>query len=1268
MAVLAPVGSWRPWMVWVWAGSLDERTIRMRASESAARGYAGVVMRVGLGCVPAWNSEEFFVLLRIAISACREHGLRVWLGDDGPGAFHVPSSAPSSGSLLLGDNGAARSGSAGGLTTREWPDLRGHILRVAVQDLTQEIRSAVPGSAADGALKGWSVPLGGPSLLMCTVVPRVERKLDFSRALPILDYPEERRAGLIARLQRESGGEVRVLSFAHERGGYIDLFSAQAARAFIGLSLEPLRDGLGEAWAHVEGLWLQQPSLRASGTSASTSPSARSVGGAGGEMFLPWSPSFADEFRARAGYDLREWLPALVADQGDMASRVRQDFWGVATALEHEHFIRPLHDWARAHGKLYGGSVSHPQPISAIVPHAGDLWPHYSTLDAPAVEAPGLQAGGGSLDLQRGLQARLVASIVALRRPESLGEPEQAQVLEPRIEEAVLAEVGRGAGWGATLGERAQVWNHLLRQGSTLLVEHAGFQSWRDDAALATAPSLLHQPWAQCSSTWSDYVARMGWAMSRGRSGARVALLWPSRSMWAHHHPRGHRFTRWVEEDLYATALMLDDLHFEFLFATEELLLQGQIESSNPGEGSKGAWKCGAARHPFEMIVLPSVTCLDRALWTKLEAFVESGGQVVCLGLLPRYSERGRDEKFETTISRATMLTVGDLYESYAAFEDSGGQSTPLAGYPITRDSKAGGRLSCYQPRLNDSVRDALLRVRKMLKENMAPEFETQAPDILYARRILRDEEDLLPPQPTETPEPAEPELSEEEEAPEESAPASEDDFSWDRPFDWGQPAAAPAAPGQAQVLGGEDESREQQAGEEGDDLPAWNEVTLRDKRMEAPPLRGGELFWVFNTGDSLQRANVRLRPGQTCIPHRIDVWSGRVEPIAVYTRFSEFEGSGLSVSLELAPGEAALLWAQPVGESEASRGHIEAATWNVEAFDGRLARGYTTEGGVPRTALRQGERARRIDGEAVVVPSPLLLPDAWQAARTHPNVLALEPWQWQRGRHLPSAQKKLFGREQWATLPDNGSPGAEASGILSFRSRFEAAQAPPELFLPLPSLGVPCDVFLGDELLDVAEPEWLDMAPFNEPGWCWFDLAPFVQRGENILTCIADCRERALSESNAGEAHLARAPVAPRLVGDFGVTGSGALTQPPAMVLSSGSWHEQGLPFYSGGIDLRQWIRAAPEWNRCRVFFELSSCRDAVGLWLNGRLVGIRLCPPYRFDVSRFLLKNASNEVRLRVWNTAQPFFEPRAERLSAGLLGPARFVAYPILTPIME
>ncbi len=170
------------------------------------------------------------------------------------------------------------------------------------------------------------------------------------------------------------------------------------------------------------------------------------------------------------------------------------------------------------------------------------------------------------------------------------------------------------------------------------------------------------------------------------------------------------------------------------------------------------------------MIVLPSVTALSWAAWRKLEEFAEAGGKVVCLGLLPRWSERGRDEEFESHVGRTTRLTVADAYEAYnlseragtaaqsarraaelAAFaaagldgdDIAGGALPPITefvGYPIAREYRSGGRWSCYQPRLNRDAADARLRASQILRESLPPDLETQAPHILHTRRILRSD------------------------------------------------------------------------------------------------------------------------------------------------------------------------------------------------------------------------------------------------------------------------------------------------------------------------------------------------------------------------------------------------------------------------------------------------------------------------------------------------------------------------------------------------
>jgi hypothetical protein len=608
MATLSPVGAWRPWMVWVWAGELTEEAVTARASEIAARGFGGVVVRVGLGCSPSPNSAEFFAVLRAAVGACREAGLRVWIGDDRP-VDVGRGSTTAGGALLEEDNGAARSGGAGGRVGREWPGLCGHILRVAVEDLP--LPSAPSGASG---LENWSLPLTGSELLFAVAVPRAERKMDFSRALPLLPVPAERRGALIARLQDEARSDVRVLSFGTEAGSYIDLFNEQAARAFVHLSLEPLCEGLGAEWEYVEGLWLQSPSLR-----AAASPVPTSTSGAG-DLFFPWSAGVQAEFKARAGYELLEWLPALVADQGDNAARVRQDFWRVAAELERERFLQPGGRLgARARQKLRrqpGRDAAHQlacrarrRCLAAAVcsgcARRASTWqlgrrarPGTRPADAPARfhRRPAHAARSGCFCFP-GFAERRASTSGAGARASTCG---------------VGARRGLGrAAFRSRAGAQPRACARARRYSSSTRARSRGATTRRSRRRLRfctsrgrnRCPSFAHTPRAAAGRCRAAAAERASLCCGRRARRTRTTI------------PRGHRLARWVEEDLHATALMLDDLHFEFLFATEELLLEGRIE---PVDGARPAtWKCGAAGHAFEMIVLPSVTALDRALWAR---------------------------------------------------------------------------------------------------------------------------------------------------------------------------------------------------------------------------------------------------------------------------------------------------------------------------------------------------------------------------------------------------------------------------------------------------------------------------------------------------------------------------------------------------------------------------------------------------------------------------------------------------------------------------
>lgn len=84
---------------------------------------------------------------------------------------------------------------------------------------------------------------------------------------------------------------------------------------------------------------------------------------------LPWSARFRDHFRQQHGYDLTPYLPlvwrahgeskylnmviesppAFRAD-GDMATRIREDYESARASLFHQAFVQPLAAWMRSQG------------------------------------------------------------------------------------------------------------------------------------------------------------------------------------------------------------------------------------------------------------------------------------------------------------------------------------------------------------------------------------------------------------------------------------------------------------------------------------------------------------------------------------------------------------------------------------------------------------------------------------------------------------------------------------------------------------------------------------------------------------------------------------------------------------------------------------------------------------------------------------------------------------------------------------------------------
>jgi hypothetical protein len=100
-------------------------------------------------------------------------------------------------------------------------------------------------------------------------------------------------------------------------------------------------------------------------------------------------------------------------------------------------------------------------------------------------------------------------------------------------------------------------------------------------------------------------------------------------------------------------------------------------------------------------------------------------------------------------------------------------------------------------------------------------------------------------------------------------------------------------------------------------------------------------------------------------------------------------------------------------------------------------------------------------------------------------------------------------------------------------------------------------------------------------------------------------------------------------------------------------------LPAFSGTFR----YEAEFDWNKeiKSGFLDLGEVYETAEVWLNGQPCGLRICPPYRFEIDG-LLRQGKNNLVIEVTNTLVKeqieYFSRYAQQEPSGLLGPVRFI----------
>ena len=324
-----------------------------------------------------------------------------------------------------------------------------------------------------------------------------------------------------------------------------------------------------------------------------------------------WTDDFLAQFKRRRGYDLKPYLPALVADVGpaesgspmltpSMIPEVRYDWGRTITELFNDNFMIPMQAWSKANGtkfRIQGYGL----PPAAI---SSNQWADISDGEGAQWKVVRAARWASSANHIYGRNVTSSETWTWLNSPVFRATPLD---LKAEADIHFLQGINQliGHGWGYTPPG----------------VEYPG---WRFYAAGAYSEQ---NPWWIVMPDLAAYLQRMSYTMRQGTPQSDIALYLPNADAYAH-FTAGKVHLIDVEREMVGEKIMpaIFEAGYNLNFFDDEML-------RTVGKAEQGSLTLGASKHPI--VVLPGIERMPLESLRKLDAFVKAGGKLVATRRLP---------------------------------------------------------------------------------------------------------------------------------------------------------------------------------------------------------------------------------------------------------------------------------------------------------------------------------------------------------------------------------------------------------------------------------------------------------------------------------------------------------------------------------------------------------------------------------------------------------------------------------------------------------
>jgi hypothetical protein len=574
---------------WIWNGTIEENEIVRQIREMSEKGIGGFCLATGPGLKTPHLSQVWFDRVQLALDTAAGCGLHVWIHDEyrypgGIGSTHITLDRPQFVAQQLTFRETVVQGGQQVDLILPWaPVLQALAVPLrrdrCLWEDTQDISAYLGANHQSHVLR--------ENTGLPTYHPYTYASLDPVRRL----------------YWKAPAGRWRVLVFLQEpsattdwAGPHLDRFNPESVRTLHQTAQQPYV----EQFSNYTG-----KTLKGILTGETLSPNDR----------LPWSPVLSEYFKARNEYDLLACLPALITNFGPNTARIRYDYFQTLGELQQRHDIARSAEWCSEHQLDYACNAT---PMR--------------NAHRASIPTPGVSGGRAKVGIER---ARgYVKPTVSYRHSPGFAAALAAQAGATRVHDTCF----QNTGWALTLQDMKAQLDALGVQGTNFFVPHGFYYTLDGLRKHATPPSQFHQnPYWKHFRLLSDYAGRLAHVLRKGQQVADIAVLDPVTSLWSH---LSHPLHDWSyvgydsEEESLANHLVAD-----WAYITDAIQqMQRPMHSLDPtflaqARVVDGQLHVGNIR--YKALVIPPITNLEREAFDILREFVNAGGAVIALGLLP---------------------------------------------------------------------------------------------------------------------------------------------------------------------------------------------------------------------------------------------------------------------------------------------------------------------------------------------------------------------------------------------------------------------------------------------------------------------------------------------------------------------------------------------------------------------------------------------------------------------------------------------------------